>query len=317
MAMLCAADMARGACIVEERVEHMLQVNHIHLAYGPRLVLDDVSFTVAPGEKAGLIGVNGAGKSSLLKIVAGVQEPDRGDVMRPRSFGYLSQDVAHETSVADGITVRDYIFSSTGLDQAIYDYEALTQRMAEVSGTELDNVLAQFERVQERLDHLGYYDAEARADQLIDGLNLGGVTLDRQVSTLSGGQKTKLALVRLLFQSPELLLLDEPTNFLDVEATGWLMEFLERYEGALLLISHDLDLLDSSISKILRLNEFTHKIEVYRGSYSNYLEQSGDALAFIERTRAQHEREIARLRKTSEKLRGFGASRVSQRIAID
>src|SRR5579872_518643 len=89
---------------------NMLQVNHIHLSYGPRLVLDDVSFTVAPGEKAGLIGVNGAGKSSLLKIIAGLQETDRGNVGLPRSHGYLSQDVAHETSVADGITVRDYIF---------------------------------------------------------------------------------------------------------------------------------------------------------------------------------------------------------------
>ncbi|TMC89374.1 MAG: ABC-F family ATP-binding cassette domain-containing protein [Chloroflexi bacterium] len=90
----------------------MLQVNNISLSYGPRLVLDDVSFTVAPGEKAGLIGVNGAGKSSLLKIVAGIQEADGGKVMLPRSFGYLSQDVAHETSVAEGMTVRHFIFNS-------------------------------------------------------------------------------------------------------------------------------------------------------------------------------------------------------------
>ena len=89
--------------------------------------------------------------------------------------------------------------------------------------------------------------------------------------TLSGGQKTKLALARLLFQTPDLLLLDEPTNFLDVEATGWLMEFLASYKGALLIISHDLDLLDRSINKVLRLNEFTHKLEEYTGTYSNYL----------------------------------------------
>ena len=95
----------------------MLQVNTISLSYGPRLVLDDVSFTVAPGEKAGLIGVNGAGKSSLLKIVAGIQEADSGKVMLPRSYGYLSQDVAHETSVADGTTVRDFIFNSIDLIQ--------------------------------------------------------------------------------------------------------------------------------------------------------------------------------------------------------
>jgi ATP-binding cassette subfamily F protein 3 len=295
----------------------MLQVNHVHLAYGPRLVLDDVSFTVAPGEKAGLIGVNGAGKSSLLKIIAGVQEPDSGKVLLPRSYGYLSQDVAHEAPVESGGTVRDYIFNSTGLDRAIIAFEELSHKLAESTGEDLEVLMQRFEQAQENLDRLGYYEADARAEQLLAGLNLGGVTLERPASTLSGGQKTKLALARLLFQSPDLLLLDEPTNFLDVEAAVWLMDFLQRYRGALLLISHDLDLLDQSINKVLRLNEFTHKLEEYRGTYSNYLTVTGDALALMERTKAQQEREIARLRKTSEKLRGFGATRVSQRIAID
>ncbi len=295
----------------------MLQVNHIMLAYEPRLILDDVSFTVAPGEKAGLIGVNGAGKSSLLKIIAGLQEPDSGTVMRPRSFGYLSQDVAHETAVADGGTVRDFIYSSTGLDTVIRQYEELAIKIAEAGNSTLPTLLDRFAQTQDKLEQLGYYDADARSEQLIDGLNIGGVTLDREVSTLSGGQKTKLALVRLLFQSPDLLLLDEPTNFLDVEATAWLMEFLENYSGALLIISHDLDLLDRSINKVLRLNEFTHKLEEYRGSYSNYLTITGDALALMERTKKIQEREIARLRKTSDRLRGYGATRVSQRIAVD
>ncbi|HEX7736145.1 MAG TPA: ABC-F family ATP-binding cassette domain-containing protein, partial [Ktedonobacteraceae bacterium] len=294
----------------------MLQVNHISLAYGARTILDDVSFTVAPGEKAGLIGVNGAGKSSLLKIIAGLQQGDRGKVAHPRSFGYLSQDVAHDTSVAEGTSVREFVFSSTGLDQAVSDYEDLSAKLAE-AGDDLEEVLQRFEVAQDALDRLGYYEADARTEQLIAGLNIGGVTLDRQVQTLSGGQKTKLALVRLLFQAPDLLLLDEPTNFLDVDATGWLMEFLERYRGALLIISHDLDLLDKSINKVLRLNEFTHKLEEYRGTYTNYLTVTGDALALMEKTKAQQDREIARLRKTSEKLRGYGATRVSQRIAMD
>lgn len=294
----------------------MLQVNRIALAYGARMILDDVSFTVASGEKAGLIGVNGAGKSSLFKIIAGLMEADRGTIGRPRSFGYLAQDVAHETSVAEGTTVREFIFSSVGLDVAERDYEILSGKLAEADG-DLEAVLERFEQAQEALDRLGYYDAEARSEQLISGLNLGGVTLDRLVQTLSGGQKTKLALARLLFQAPDLLLLDEPTNFLDVEAATWLMEFLERYRGALLIISHDLDLLDKSITKVLRLNEFTHKLEEYRGTYSNYLTVTGDALALMERTKAQQQREVARLRKTSEKLRGYGATRVSQRIAVD
>src|SRR5207248_4550964 len=123
--------------------------------------------------------------------------------------------------------------------------ETLANKLAEVSDeAHLPILLKRFEQAQDALDRLGYYDADARAEQLLAGLNLGGVTLDRQVSTLSGGQKTKLALARLLFQAPDLLLLDEPTNFLDVEATAWLMDFLERYQGALLIISHDLDLLD-------------------------------------------------------------------------
>jgi ATP-binding cassette subfamily F protein 3 len=296
----------------------MLQVNHIQLAYGPRMVLDDVSFTVAPGEKAGLIGVNGAGKSSLLKIIAGLQESDSGTVTLPRSYGYLSQDVAHEAPIAGGELVRDFIFNSTGLDKAIATYEELSTRIATVQDSdELETQLIRFAQAQDALERLGYYDADARCEQLIAGLNLGGVTLDRTVSTLSGGQKTKLALVRLLFQSPDLLLLDEPTNFLDVEATGWLMEFLESYQGAILIISHDIDLLDRSITKILRLNEFTHKVEEYRGTYSNYLTITGDALALIEKTRRLQEREIERLRKTSQKLRKFGATRVSQRNSID
>jgi ATP-binding cassette subfamily F protein 3 len=295
----------------------MLQANHITLSYSSRLVLDDVSFTVAPGEKAGLIGVNGAGKSSLLKIIAGLQDADRGSVLLPRTYGYLSQDIAHEDSVAEGGTVRDFIFNSVGLDAAIEVYEELSHKVASAENGDLGVLLQCFEQVQETLERLGYYDADARAEQLIAGLNLGGVTLDRLVHTLSGGQKTKLALVRLLFQDPDLLLLDEPTNFLDLEATAWLMEFLDRYSGALLIISHDLDLLDRSINKVLRLNEFTHKLEEFRGSYSNYLTQTGDALALRERTKKVQEREIARLRKTSDKLRGFGATRVSQRIAVD
>ncbi len=174
--------------------------------------------------------------------------------MLPRTYGYLSQDVAHEDPLAGEGTVRDFIFNSTGLDVAINTYEELANEVGQATEGELPALLVRFERAQNELDRLGYYDADARAEQLISGLEVGGVTLERYVSTLSGGQKTKLALVRLLFQAPDLLLLDEPTNFLDVEATAWLMDFLERYSGAILIISHDLDLLDRSINKVLHLN---------------------------------------------------------------
>src|SRR5690349_11498314 len=165
----------------------MLQVSNVSLSYGPRLVLDDVSFTIGRGEKAGLIGINGAGKSSLLKIIAGHMSPDAGTVLLPRTVGYLSQDVAHETPVTGGGTVRDYIFSGTGLDATIADYEALSHALGAAVPDELPSLLARFEQAQDALDRLGYYDADARAEQLVKGLGLAGVALDRQVSTLSGG----------------------------------------------------------------------------------------------------------------------------------
>src|SRR5690242_15764179 len=280
----------------------MLQVYNISLSYGPRLVLDDVSFTLGQGEKAGLIGINGAGKSSLLKIVAGLLTPDGGKVLAPRTLGYLSQDVAHEDPVVADGTVRDYIFGGTGLDVAVHEYETLAAHLAEVGEADLDAVMDRFGEAQATLERLGYYDADARAEELVHGLGLKGVTLDRRVVTLSGGQKTKLALVRLLFQGPDLLLLDEPTNFLDVEAAKWLMEFLGSYRGSLLIISHDLELLDRNIDKIIRLNEFTHKLEESRGTYSAYVRQTEGLQATLEKAQQQQERDIARLRKTADRL---------------
>ena len=295
----------------------MLQVSNITLSYGARLVLDDVSFTLSRGEKAGLIGINGAGKSSLLKIVAGYLSADEGTVVRPRTMGYLSQDVAHEDPVLAAGLVRDYIFGGSGLDEAVTVYEALTAKLATVSGDALTTTLEEFGEAQATLDRLGYYDADARAEELVHGLGLKGVALDRRVATLSGGQKTKLALARLLFQGPDLLMLDEPTNFLDVDAARWLMDFLGTYRGSLLIISHDLDLLDRNIDKIIRLNEFTHKLEETRGTYSDYLRQNASLQITLEKAAQQQQREVTRLRKTAERLRGYGATRVMQVHALE
>jgi ATP-binding cassette, subfamily F, member 3 len=295
----------------------MLQVSNLSLNYGPRLILDDVSFTISKGEKVGLIGINGAGKSSLLKIVAEQLSADAGTVLRPATVGYLSQDVAHEDPVVAAGVVRDYIFSGTGLDAAVQEYETLSHALADATGAALEALLERFGDAQATLERLGYYDADARAEELIHGLGLKGVGLERRVSTLSGGQKIKLALARLLFQGPELLLLDEPTNFLDAQAASWLMDFLGNYRGSLLIISHDLELLDRNIDKILRLNEFTHKLEETRGTYSAYLRQTEGLQATLEKSQAQQKKEVARLKKTAERLRGFGATRVMQVHALE
>ena len=237
--------------------------------------------------------------------------------MHPRTYGYLAQDIAHETPIANGSTVRDFIYSGTGLDKAIATSEDLSLRIATAEGDTLETLLQHFEQAQNTLEQLGYYDADARCRTDYRWSRYRRRRTGSRSINPEWGDKTKLALVRLLLQDPELLLLDEPTNFLDVEATMWLMEFLESYRGALLIISHDLDLLDRSINKILRLNEFTHKLEEYKGTYSHYLEAIGDAEALLEKTKKQQEREIVRLKKTSIGYIRFGATRVKQRIALD
>ena len=293
----------------------MLQVQRVSLAYGPKVILDAVSFTLGNKEKAGIIGVNGAGKSTLLKMVADVKAPDTGQIMRPQTMGYLAQDIVHEQLPDNAGTVREFLFAATGLDAAEKEFNSLTAQLGEAD-VDFDAVLERLGDVQTDLDRLGFSEADARAEEIIAGLGLKGVTLDRQVTTLSGGQKTKLAIARILFARPELLLLDEPTNFLDVSATRWLMNFLAGYDRSVLLISHDLELLDSRLDKIIKLNEHTHQLEEYKGTYSAYIKQTEEAAASASKQYTIMRKEIARLSKAEEQARGFGARGVMKVKAL-
>jgi len=305
----------------------MLEAKGLALSRGGKTLLTDASFVVGRGEKVGLVGVNGAGKTTLLRVLAGALDPDAGTVSRPKSIGYLGQerladDLEAETRGADAgraIAVRDAMLAGRGLDTLAAELRALEGRLAAATAPDpdaaLDRLLARYGDLLERYQRAGGYDAEHEIAALLAGLGLGDVELDRPVRALSGGEKTRLALARVLFAAPRLLLLDEPTNHLDGAATRWLMDYLARFEGTVVLVSHDLALLDQAITRVLHLDAAARALTTYTGNYSSYLRQRAQS---EEQAVAQAERQgakIAQLEQQANWMRGKTA-KIARRAKV-
>ncbi|HVC35733.1 MAG TPA: ABC-F family ATP-binding cassette domain-containing protein [Chloroflexota bacterium] len=298
----------------------MLTVEHVGLTLGDRAILDDISFQIAPGEKVGLVGVNGAGKSSLLKILAGQLLSDQGQVSVPSSVGYLSQEP--RAAYHPDQTVLECLLEARGLLRLSRELETTARAMGQArqGSPELTRLLASYGDLQHEWERLGGYEGESLARRLLDGLGLSRVQLGQPFSVLSGGQKTRLALAALLFIRPDLLLLDEPTNHLDRTAAGWLMDFLVAFPGTVLVVSHDLLLLDRAISRVLRIDEQTGQLDVYRGNYSKYVAQREERRAQAEKQASLVGRKVAQLQETvdrwrSKPTRATQAKNMERRIA--
>lgn len=295
----------------------MLEAKNIEIRRGATLLVEGASFIVNPGEKIGIVGVNGAGKTTLMKTMYGELEPEAGTITRPASIGYLGQEPLADALLTqvDGsaLTVRTFMLAGRGLDGMADEMRSIeaaldagTQPEGHTNGhaPDLDALLARYSTLEEQFMQAGGYEAEYEIAQLLAGLNLKGLELDRPVQALSGGQKTKLALARVLFAAPEILFLDEPTNHLDGKATRWLLDYLAQCENAVVLISHDLALLDECITRILHLDATTKKLTAYRGNYTAYLKQREGAeeraVALMERTQAK----ITQLEQQANWMRG-------------
>lgn len=253
-----------------------LEARGLVKSLGGREILSGVDLRVRAGERIGLIGANGAGKSTLLRLLAGVLEPDAGTVVRARGVrvGYLAQ----EFTADEDATVLDTVLQGFGelLDLrrqlgALEEKLALAGAGGPGKGGELEELLERYGRLQERFQREGGYALEARARQVLFGLGFREGDLGRAAGTLSGGQRVRLALARLLVTQPEVLLLDEPTNHLDVETSAWLEEHLAAYPGAVVLVSHDRGLLTRACQRIEELAG--GRLESYAGNYSYYLEE--------------------------------------------
>lgn len=247
----------------------MLQVRNITKWFGDVRVLDRINFALNRGERAGLIGPNGSGKSTLLKIIVGEIEPDQGHVqLAPAGvrLGYLPQalELPHDASVGDVLTAAHGERLS-----AEAQLVALAERIATAHNGELAEALAEYDRALARVE-AGGRRRQADAAAVMAGLGLADVEPERPVRGLSGGQKTRLGLARLLLSEPDLLVLDEPTNHLDITALAWLEEFISGYAGAALIVSHDRAFLDRTVTTVLALDDVTHTLREYPGTYTDY-----------------------------------------------
>ncbi len=249
----------------------MLQARAVRTEAGGVTLLDDVSFTVSDGDKVGLVGRNGAGKTTLLKVLAGAEPASGGDVLVKGGLGYLPQDPRMD-SVPPETPAITHVLSGRGFDEAAERLEKLRRRVAEDPS---DRNIARFTRAEERFGIEGGYAAEADVRRLAAGLGVTEGRLDLPVGALSGGERRRVELARILYAGSDVLLLDEPTNHLDADAKEWLLGFMRNYTGALIVISHDLDLLDSEITRVLHLDRGGHDdtgtMVEYRGTYSQYL----------------------------------------------
>ncbi len=251
----------------------MLQLSNVSKRYGDVTVLENVSCIVNPGDRTGLIGPNGCGKTTLLRIIAGQERPDTGSVqLNPPGLrlGYLEQGQRY----AEADTLADFLqVGETALEEASARVAELATALAAASGAEQDHLMARYSQALAELEALTATQAPLHEmEAVLAGLGLGDVPLDSPVANLSGGQKTRLGLARVLVRRPQLLLLDEPTNHLDIEMLEWLEAWLRDYAGTAVIVSHDRTFLDHTVNTILDLDPAIHAVTEYAGNYSDYIE---------------------------------------------
>lgn len=245
----------------------LFRLSDVHKSYAGQEVLRGASLQINPGEHVGLVGRNGAGKTTVFRLVSGEETADRGDIVRARGLrlGFLEQHVHFE---ADS-TVHEAALAAFGhLQQIEHEMHELEHKMAEAQEN-LDKILERYSELQQEFEHEGGFEYAARAEAILQGLGFDRETWSMETSKLSGGQQNRLGLARLLLAEPDVLLLDEPTNHLDVNAVEWLEEFLQTYASAYVIISHDRYFLDRTARRIIELEN--GKAASYAGNYSDYL----------------------------------------------
>lgn len=271
----------------------ILTVKNINHGFGARAIFEDVSFRLLKGEHVGLIGANGEGKSTFMNIITGKIAPDEGTVEWANRVrvGYMDQHVVLEK----GKTIRDILRDSF---KYLFDLEKemleITDKMADASEDELAKLLEDMGTIQDLLENNGFYVIDAKIEEVAAGLGIRDIGLDKDVSELSGGQRTKILLAKLLLEIPDILLLDEPTNFLDEVHIEWLKRYLQNYENAFILISHDIPFLNSVINIIYHVDNL--RLERYVGDYDNFIKQRELKMRQIEAAYDRQQQEIKDLK---------------------
>jgi ATPase subunit of ABC transporter with duplicated ATPase domains len=294
----------------------VLSVRGLSVEVGGRLTLADATFTIRPGDKVGLVGRNGAGKTSMLKVMAGGAPPHSGSVSVTGALGYLDQDPRSRTGL-DAATALSHVLSGRGLDEITVRVEKARLACEEQPS---ERNVSRLTRAMDAFEHAGGYAAEAEIRRIASGLGLADDRLDMPLKVLSGGERRRVELTRILFAGSDVLLLDEPTNHLDTDAKAWIMGFLRSYRGALLVVSHDLELLDESITRILHLDragDGVGRMVEYKGTYSQYRAARAADEARLAKTAAAQQAEIGRLEALADSMRGQTAKRARTAKTLD
>jgi ATPase subunit of ABC transporter with duplicated ATPase domains len=291
-----------------EGFPEVITASDLELRAGSRILLSGVTLRVQPGDRIGLVGRNGAGKTTTLRSLAGSGEPYGGDIRRTSPVGYLPQD-PREGDLR--VLARDRVLSARGLDELLREMEKTQTAMAElVDDAERDKAIKRYGRLEERFGDLGGYAAESEAARICSNLGLPGRVLTQPLQTLSGGQRRRIELARILFQATgdtggnagTTLLLDEPTNHLDADSISWLRGFLRAHEGGVVVISHDTDLLADVVNKVWFLDANRGELDTYNMNWKNYQQARADDEARRRRERANAEKKAGALQVQAAKL---------------
>ncbi|HKZ20693.1 MAG TPA: ABC-F family ATP-binding cassette domain-containing protein [Acidimicrobiia bacterium] len=280
----------------------MLVARDVRLEVGTRLLVEGASFSLQPGDKVGLVGRNGAGKTTLLRTLAGYHQPTSGSVLRSGNLGYFSQEAVLPDLERPDVTAFERILSARQIGVLLRRIEETRKKMERLDGEARDEAIRRHARLQDEFDTKGGYVAEAEAKQVAANLGIGMAELEQGVATMSGGQRRRVELARILFAETQTLLLDEPTNHLDLDAKAWLVEYLSAYRGGMLLVSHDLPLLDTAITSVLDLDHA--RLEAYRGNYSSFVVERKKRRQQRERERRHQDEAIERLEANIRRFKG-------------
>ena len=271
----------------------ILNVQNLSHGFGDRAIFQDVSFRLLKGEHIGLVGANGEGKSTFMNIITGKLMPDEGRIEWAKNIrvGYLDQ----HTVLEKGMTIRDVLKSAfSWLFELEEKMNGICDQMGEASPEELESMMEELGTIQDLLTMHDFYVIDSKVEEVARALGLLDLGLDKDVTDLSGGQRTKILLGKLLLEKPDILLLDEPTNYLDAEHIEWLKRYLQEYENAFILISHDIPFLNSVVNLIYHMDN--QELNRYVGDYDHFQEVYAVKKAQLEAAYNRQQQEISQLK---------------------
>lgn len=250
-----------------------MYIENLSMSFGLQTIFDDITVQFNDTDKVGIVGVNGAGKSTLFNLILGKLVPDSGRIKLKNNIniGFLPQVITDEIP-SDDITVFDYLLLGRPIKELKEKLNSLYEEIGSITDEKLLNIkYKEISKVEDRLTYYDEYNAEGILLKIISGMNINDELLDLKLKNISGGQKSKVAFARLLYSNPEILLLDEPTNHLDLDTKDYIINYLKRYKGLVLVISHDVEFLNEVTTRTLYVDKIKHKVELFNGNYKKYL----------------------------------------------